>query len=123
MNGSMSLETKPQSVCYVGGIGRSGSTILDLLLSQSPEIFGVGQLAALHLKSDDQCSCGEDVQHCEYWGIVLEQLGEQGLAEWQDVHQLIFHEKNILRFLFSKDTARRLSAVSDNVYELSLIHI
>ena len=54
---------------YVGGHGRSGSTLLDVLLDASPQLLGVGELHHLpRLLADDQsCSCGTALGRCPFW--------------------------------------------------------
>jgi len=107
-----------KSICYIAGIGRSGSTILDLLLSQSDELCGTGQVAALHRELTGLCSCGMALSECPYWGAAIDQLGETGLNRWRRVHELIFRERHVLRFVFSSGLCQELSEISDEVYEL-----
>lgn len=38
-------------VIYIGGYGRSGSTLLDILLSNSPSVRGLGEASNLISKS------------------------------------------------------------------------
>jgi len=70
----MSFENRGQDdalqVVYIMGFGRSGSTLLDLLLGQSPAIVAVGELGALSRRvweHDEFCSCGQPVQSCDFW--------------------------------------------------------
>lgn len=61
-------------VLFVGGYGRSGSTILDLLLDRVPGITAVGEFRHLFgraLGDNELCSCGKPFNDCEYWGRVL----------------------------------------------------
>ena len=57
-------------ILYIAGYSRSGSTILDIILSNHPEITGVGEVTFLvedWADSDRQCSCGMPYQKCEFW--------------------------------------------------------
>jgi len=64
---------KPPQIIYIMGSGRSGTTIMEVLLSNSPRIVGVGEVT--HIFRDgyingDVCACGNDVSQCELWSAV-----------------------------------------------------
>ena len=72
---------KKPTVIYIISDRRSGSTLLENILSKSAETTSVGELAMLkgHLLKEGPgarwnwtCSCGEPVQQCAFWGPVLE---------------------------------------------------
>ena len=69
-------------VVYVGGHGRSGSTLLDVLLDASPQLLGVGELHHLpRLLADDQsCSCGTALGRCPFWARARSVVDGQGGA-------------------------------------------
>ena len=57
-------------VIYICGEGRSGSTILDTLLGNHPDIFGAGELWSFWSKDKSKtgpCSCGAPFESCETW--------------------------------------------------------
>jgi hypothetical protein len=59
---------------YIGGIGRSGSTLLELLLAQCSGVCAVGELHALWERSLDGgalCGCGQRLNACPLWRAVL----------------------------------------------------
>jgi hypothetical protein len=63
-------------VIYVAGWGRSGSTLLSLLLAQSPDVVWAGELQGLWVWSDGRpedmlCGCGRGVGDCPFWRAVL----------------------------------------------------
>jgi hypothetical protein len=65
---------------YIGGYGRSGSTILDILLQNT----GAGSFGALSnlpswVQSDLKCSCGERVSQCVFWMDAIEELRSHNL--------------------------------------------
>jgi hypothetical protein len=64
-------------VLYIAGYGRSGSTILDILLSQADSHVGAGELTFLFEAVDggEDCSCGQKLDVCPTWGSVLDGLG------------------------------------------------
>ena len=64
-------------VVYVGSWGRSGSTLLDLVLGQIPGFVSVGELRYLWergLAERQLCGCGRPVTGCPFWGAVLEEV-------------------------------------------------
>lgn len=69
------------SVVFVGGYGRSGSTIIDLLLNRVPGIVAVGEFRHLFgraLADNELCSCGKPFRDCEFWSAVLAEAFPKG---------------------------------------------
>jgi hypothetical protein len=59
-----------KKIVYIAGYSRSGSTILDILLSSHSNIFGTGELVYLFddwLNGSRLCTCGEVYQNCPFW--------------------------------------------------------
>jgi hypothetical protein len=62
-------------VLYIGGSGRSGSTILDSILGQFEGFMSVGEVRFIWkrgLIDDRLCSCGEAFSDCPFWTEVLD---------------------------------------------------
>jgi hypothetical protein len=60
-------------VLYVGGFGRSGSTLLDRVLAQVGGCVAVGELVHLvqrGLLDDERCGCGAAFSACPFWSEV-----------------------------------------------------
>src|SRR3954468_13170726 len=77
-------------VVYVGGVIRSGSTLLDRMLGELPGHVAVGELCYLwqhSVKLDRACGCGEPFSQCSLWSAV----GEKGFGGWAsaDVDEMI----------------------------------
>jgi hypothetical protein len=70
-------------VLYIGGCGRSGSTLLDRMLGQVPGVCSVGELTHLWkaLLDDQECGCGEPIRACSFW----ESVGERAFGGWDAV--------------------------------------
>jgi hypothetical protein len=64
-------------VVFVVGKGRSGSTLLDMLLGQVPGVFSTGELRYLWewgFLGGYLCGCGESVPDCPVWSEVERRL-------------------------------------------------
>jgi len=61
------------TVVYIAGYGRSGSTLLDLLLGRLDGWFSMGEFRHFwHAVRDGyRCGCGLDVTECPIWSTVL----------------------------------------------------
>ncbi len=62
------------TVLYIGGLGRSGSTLLDRMLGSVPGTMAVGELVRLTqrtLVEHERCGCGERFHECPFWSAVL----------------------------------------------------
>lgn len=57
---------------YIMGYGRSGSTLLDIVLGDNKHIVTTGALDNYHVwvKKNLKCACGKDIRECGYWGKV-----------------------------------------------------
>ena len=76
----MSAIDQQPKIIYVGGYGRSGSTILDMLLSCHPAIVSGGELARateVFFDPDARCTCGAGVADCSVWGPVRAAVFDQ----------------------------------------------
>jgi hypothetical protein len=72
------------TLLFVGGLGRSGSTLLELILAQSPDVCALGEVVHLWeraLRNDELCGCGERFSGCEFW----QQVGKQAVGGWSAV--------------------------------------
>lgn len=72
------------TVLYIGGSGRSGSTLLERLLGQVPGVVTIGELVHLAERSligDERCGCGEPFSACPFWTEV----GEKAFGSWDAV--------------------------------------
>jgi Sulfotransferase domain len=71
-------------VLYVGGIGRSGSTLVERLLGQLPGVCPVGELVHLWergITEGERCGCGEPFRHCPFW----QKVGTVAFSGWDKV--------------------------------------
>ena len=64
----------PIKVLFIGGAGRSGSTLLDRLLGQTPGLVSVGEVTNIWkvgFTDDFPCGCGELFSGCPFWREVI----------------------------------------------------
>lgn len=77
-------DVDPVPVLYVGGMGRSGSTLLGRLLAHLPGFWSVGELVFLWkngLLENRLCGCGVPFLECAFWSAV----GERAYGGWSNV--------------------------------------
>ena len=71
-------------IVFISSLERSGSTILDLSLSQYPEVISLGEIwrtiqphgTTLDSVRNQLCSCGFTAKSCPLWGPVLDALSD-----------------------------------------------
>lgn len=72
-------EGKFRGVVYIGGVGHSGSTLLDLVLNNHPLVHSTGEVHRLNAYAREEaepCTCGRSVAECPFWRVVEEQVRE-----------------------------------------------
>lgn len=82
------IESKIQNrikVLYIGGYGRSGSTLLVRLLGQLSGFHAVGEMWNIWQRSfaeNELCGCGAPFHECSFWQAVVEEAfgGFHGVA-------------------------------------------
>ena len=69
-------------VLFVGGSGKSGSTLLGALLGQRRTLFNVGEMNLYWSKRADpseRCGCGVALAACPFWAAVAADLEDDGV--------------------------------------------
>lgn len=90
--------TDPTTVLFLGGMGRSGTTLLERLLGDLPGVETLGELVHLWergLRDDERCGCGEPFSSCPFW----RQVGDRAFGGWQrlDVGDVIALKQRVDR--------------------------
>jgi hypothetical protein len=68
-------EAPMAGVLYVAGHGRSGSTLLDVMVSEHPDVVGLGELHRLSLDPIERwCADGHPVSQSPFWAPVIESV-------------------------------------------------
>ncbi|MFB9964738.1 sulfotransferase [Sinosporangium siamense] len=68
-------------VIFLGGLGRSGTTLLERMLGEMPGVLALGEVVHLWARgvlADEKCGCGEAFSLCEHWRSV----GEHAFGRW-----------------------------------------
>ncbi len=66
------------AVVFIGGAGRSGSTLLERRLGSFDGWFSVGEVRYFWeymSEGGHRCGCGEELSDCGFWSAVLSDLG------------------------------------------------
>jgi hypothetical protein len=71
-------------VGFIGGFGRSGSTLLERIIAELPGVCALGEV--LHLwqrgvRDNELCACGQHFHECPFWRMV----GEEAFGGWRNV--------------------------------------
>lgn len=108
------------TVGYIGGLGRSGSTLLEQIAAGLDDVCVLGEVVHLWergLRADELCSCGEPFSRCPFW----QQVGELAFGGWQrsmadDMHRL-WAEVDRTRYLPALRRAREGTAITQAARE------
>ena len=89
------------TVLFIGGLGRSGSTLLDRMLGRLDDVWSVGELVHLWergLKENNRCGCGQPFADCQFW----DRVGEVAFGGWDrlDVEEVLALKASVDRNRF-----------------------
>jgi hypothetical protein len=67
------VNTGVTKLVYIGGYGHSGSTLLEYLLTASPDVIACGEVASVVREGlkKKKCTCGRPAKECPVWGAHL----------------------------------------------------
>jgi hypothetical protein len=71
-------------VVYLGGLGRSGSTLLERLIGELPGACSAGEVVHMWQRGiieGERCGCGQPFGDCEFWCAV----GQDAFGGWDAV--------------------------------------
>ncbi|HEX7995066.1 MAG TPA: sulfotransferase [Streptosporangiaceae bacterium] len=69
---------------YLGGLGRSGTTLLERLLGELPGVCATGEIVHLWQRGvaqNERCGCGLPFSACEFW----QQVGKEAFGDWEKI--------------------------------------
>ncbi|WP_203924274.1 sulfotransferase [Rugosimonospora africana] len=119
----------PVRVLFIGGMGRSGSTLVERTLGELPGMYALGEVALLaqRVSRDDvRCGCGAPFTRCEFWAAV----GERAFGGWHNIdverlrrlHAAVGRNRRLLRLLSPRPGADRLAMASEYAEHYSRIY-
>jgi hypothetical protein len=71
-------------VLYLGGLGRSGTTLVERLLGELPSVCALGEVVHLwqrDILDNERCGCGSRFAGCTFW----KRVGEKAFGGWGNV--------------------------------------
>jgi len=115
-------------VLYIGGYGRSGSTVLDRILGAVPGAVSVGEVRSIWgavLRQDRLCACGQRFSMCPFWTEV----GARAFGGWDtpvvrralDAHRAVDRHRHMPMLLSGRGSPafrRELGLFTDALDEL-----
>ncbi|MET8152253.1 sulfotransferase [Actinoplanes sp. NPDC049668] len=79
-------------ILYLGGLGRSGTTLVERLLGELPSVCALGEIVHLwqrDIRDDERCGCGARFSACTFWRRVgLTAFGGWANVDVERVHAL-----------------------------------
>jgi len=119
---------RSMQILYIGSAGRSGSTLLEMILGNLPGMFSVGEILDFWEFLDwgnKRCGCGELLSECSFWTKVKDQLEINenfSLSYLVKLKQKLDRTRNLallpmLRYIFQKEFNDLVSNTS-NLYQI-----
>lgn len=117
-------------IVFIGGSGRSGSTLLDLLLGQVDGFFSLGEMCHIWERSfveNQLCGCGKPFKSCDFWRVVVEEaFGGFDCVDGRAILKLqrsVARIRHIPQLTFPKLRSRRFcSSLSDYIEILERLY-
>ena len=93
-------------VLYLGGSGRSGTTLIERLTGELPGVCPLGEVVHLWergLRGNEPCGCGTPLRECPFWTKV----GESAFGGWDrfDVDRMLALKASVDRNRFIPELA------------------
>jgi hypothetical protein len=97
-------------VLYIGGFGRSGTTLLSRLLGELPDVCAIGEAVNLWRQGivrNEKCSCGQPFSSCSFW----QEVGALAFNGWDrvDLDAVLAGQSEDSRFRYAKEAGFTLS--------------
>ncbi|RLJ70436.1 sulfotransferase family protein [Hydrogenivirga caldilitoris] len=107
-------------VIYIAGEGRSGSTLLERILGQHPDIFAAGELIHIWERSfieNQLCSCGKSFSDCDVWQRITENfVSNIKTFEPKEIIKAIENTSRMRHYLLGKNLKNKDSVFLNDVY-------
>jgi hypothetical protein len=95
-------------ILYIGGFGRSGTTLLSRLLGELPGVCAIGEAVNLWRQGivrNEKCSCGQPFHACSFW----QEVGAVAFNGWDrvDLDAVLPAQSQGSRFQYAKEAGFR----------------
>jgi len=127
MTAAPSAPPRP-TVVYLGGAGRSGSTLLERLLGAVPGVATLGEVVHLPsrgLVDGETCGCGHLLTECPFWGevgrVAFGGWDRVDGAEWQALQHRVDRNRHLLALAVPTRAAFRRD-LAEHVRRLELLY-
>ncbi len=95
-------------VLFIGGLGRSGTTLLERVLGELPTVAPLGEIVHMWRRDvldDERCACGQPFSQCPFWTEV----GNRAYGGWAnlDVPRVLALQQAVDRTRFIPKLAAR----------------
>jgi len=102
-NPTSALQTNSNQVLsaqfvYIMGRGHSGSTVVDALLGNHTDAFGIGELVSGWRRYDKPCSCGQALRDCPVWSAIREHYDDMSDQDWDKTGIAAANQARVKKF-------------------------
>ena len=112
-----------KNIIYIAGYGRSGSTLLERILSSNDQLFGLGEVKFLFnslLNNESYCSCGEKVSDCDYWYKIIEEMDLKNINYLHELEDLRRKNEYLHSIVFNNE--EEYNEILNNLYQNIIKH-
>lgn len=93
-------------VLYIGGFGRSGTTLLNRLLGELPGVCAIGESVNLWRQGilrNEKCGCGRPFYSCSFW----QEVGALAFNGWHrvDLESVLAGQSEDSRFKYAREAS------------------
>lgn len=106
-----SIPDKKTIVLYIASPGRSGSTLMERVFNEIPNVFAAGGVgnalkrgALFDEENKARCLCGQKVGQCPVWGKIINDVNFKKIDKnsFQETHAKYHKVKNFLKIFWKK---------------------
>ena len=126
----MNIKNNKINLLYIGPMGYSGSTLLDLLLNNHKDIISLGELMFYDKWYDNNylCSCNNKIQNCEFWCKVRNNLKNPNrfkldgiiTSKWAN-HYPYWKPNDYKSSLFGAKQLELINYINKNIYNKYIV--
>lgn len=126
------VDNSKHSIIYILSSGRSGSTILEMLLNSVSEIFTLGEVQLLfkEAKLNKKCGCGNELTKCPFWSSIINEMNiENSLGlfrktfKYRDSHYgKVIRLNRLFEILLNRKPYKLAVYLKDNMEMFNLIN-